>query len=127
MAKKQVQFENFNDGVCALWQLDKTKKPTLLLGNVRFQERTVGIKRNFEAEQAGHTVAKTITFTDGIGTYKNSAIASGAIAFAQFRAGQVSTLADSVLGVYPNAGSVTIISKMGQSGALPVLILVINP
>ena len=72
-------------------------------------------------------VAKTITFTDGIGTYKNSAIASGAIAFAQFRAGQVSTLADSVLGVYPNAGSVTIISKMGQSGALPVLILVINP
>lgn len=60
MAKKQVQFENFNDGVCALWQLDKTKKPTLLLGNVRFQERTVGIKRNFEAEQAGHTVQKLI-------------------------------------------------------------------
>ena len=60
MAKKQVQFENFNDGVCALWKLDKTKKPTLLLGNVRFQERTVGIKRNFEAEQAGHTVQKLI-------------------------------------------------------------------
>ena len=60
MAKKQVQFENFNDGVCALWQLDKAKKPTLLLGNVRFQERTVGIKRNFEAEQAGHTVQKLI-------------------------------------------------------------------
>ena len=60
MAKKQVQFENFNDGVCALWQLDKNKKPTLLLGNVRFQERTVGIKRNFEAEQAGHTVQKLI-------------------------------------------------------------------
>ena len=60
MAKKQVQFENFNNGVCALWQLDKTKKPTLLLGNVRFRERTVGIKRNFEAEQAGHTVQKLI-------------------------------------------------------------------
>lgn len=72
-------------------------------------------------------VAKSITFTDGIGTYENSAIASGAIAFAQFRASQVATLADTVLGVYPNAGSVTIVSKMGQSGALPVLILVINP
>ena len=60
MAKKKVQFESFNDGVCSLWQLDKTKKPTLLLGNIRFQERTVGIKRNFEAEQAGHTVQKLI-------------------------------------------------------------------
>lgn len=60
MAKKQVQFENFNDGVCALWQLDKTKKPTLLLGNVRFQNRTVGIKRNYEALQADHVVQKLI-------------------------------------------------------------------
>ena len=60
MAKKKVQFEVFNDGVCNLYQLDKGKSPTLLLGNVRFQERTVGIKRNFEAEQAGHTVQKLI-------------------------------------------------------------------
>lgn len=60
MAKKKVQFETFNNGVCALWQLDKAKKPTLLLRNVRFRERTVGIKRNFEAEQAGHTVQKLI-------------------------------------------------------------------
>ena len=60
MAKKQVQFENFNDGVCALWQLDKTKKPTLLLGNVRFQNRTVGIKRNYEALQAAHVLQQLI-------------------------------------------------------------------
>ena len=59
MAKK-VRFEAFNNGVCALWQLDLAKKPTLLLGNVRFQERTVGIRRNFEAEQTGHTVQKLI-------------------------------------------------------------------
>lgn len=59
MAKK-VQFETFNDGACSLWQLDRNKKPTLLLNHVRFQERTVGIKRNFEAEQAGHTVQRLI-------------------------------------------------------------------
>ena len=59
MANK-VQFETFNNGVCALWQLDRAKKPSLLLANVRFKERTVGIKRNFEAEQAGHTVQKLI-------------------------------------------------------------------
>lgn len=60
MAKKKVQFETFNDGACSLWQLDRARKPTLLLGNVRFQNRTIGIKRNFEAEQAGHTVQKLI-------------------------------------------------------------------
>ena len=72
-------------------------------------------------------VVKTITFTDGIGTYENSAILSGAVSFAQFRAGSVASLADSILGTYPSAGSIKIVSKMGQSGALPVLILVINP
>lgn len=72
-------------------------------------------------------VVKTLTFTDGIATYENSAILSGAISFAQFRAGQVSTLADSVLGTYPSAGSIKIVSKIGQTGQLPVLILVINP
>lgn len=72
-------------------------------------------------------VAKSITFDNGIGTYENSAIASGAIAFAQFRAGQVNTLTDSILGVYPFEGYITIVSKLGQTGALPVLILVINP
>lgn len=72
-------------------------------------------------------VVKNVTFTDGIGTYENSAIVSGAVSFAQFRASKVSTLADSVLATYPSAGSIKIVSKMGQTGALPVLILVINP
>lgn len=72
-------------------------------------------------------VVKSLTFTEGIATYENSAILSGAVSFAQFRASQVSTLADSVLATYPSAGSIKIVSKMGQTGALPVLILVINP
>lgn len=60
MAKKKVQFETFNDGACSLWQLDRNKKPTLLLEPVRFRERTVGIKRNYEAEQNGHTIQRLI-------------------------------------------------------------------
>ncbi len=60
MEKKKVQFETFNDGACSLWQLDKEEKPVLLLAGVRFQERTVGIKRNYEAEQNGHTIQKLI-------------------------------------------------------------------
>lgn len=72
-------------------------------------------------------VVASLTFTEGIAIYENSAIVSGAVSFAQFRASQVSTLADSVLATYPSAGSIKIVSKMGQTGALPVLILVINP
>jgi len=60
VAKKKVQFETFNDGVCALWQVERNKKPTMLLSPVRFQNRVIGFKRNFEAEQNGHTVQKLI-------------------------------------------------------------------
>ena len=60
MAKKKAKFETFPDGLCSLWQLDKAKKPTLLLKNVRFRERTVGERRNFDADQAGHTIQMLI-------------------------------------------------------------------
>lgn len=60
MAKKKVQFETFPDGVISLWQLDKDKRPVLLLGNIRYRERTVGERRNFDAEQNGHTVQMLI-------------------------------------------------------------------
>lgn len=60
MAKKKVQFETFNDGACAFWREERGKKPTLLLGNVRFRNRVVGFKRNYEAEQNGHTIQKLI-------------------------------------------------------------------
>lgn len=60
MAKKKVQFETFLDGICSFWQLDANRKPVLLLSNVRFQKRVVGVRRNFDAEQAGHTVEMLI-------------------------------------------------------------------
>lgn len=60
MAKKKVQFESFPDGVCKLWKLDGGKRPVLLLSGVRYRERTVGERRNFDAEQAGHTIQMLI-------------------------------------------------------------------
>lgn len=62
MAKMQspVKFEAFLDGLCALWQLDDGRKPVLLQDGIRFQNRVVGFKRNFAADQAGRTVQKLI-------------------------------------------------------------------
>lgn len=62
MAKMQssVKFEAFLDGLCALWQLDEGRKPVLLQDGIRFQNRVVGFKRNFAADQAGRTVQKLI-------------------------------------------------------------------
>lgn len=61
MAKKQkAQFESFLDGLCSFWQLDENRIPVKVAENIRFQNRVIGIKRNYCAEQAGHTVEKLI-------------------------------------------------------------------
>lgn len=60
MGKKRVQFETFNDGVCSLWRLDRGKAPVPLQKNIRFRKRTVGERRNFDAEQNGHTIQMLI-------------------------------------------------------------------
>lgn len=62
MAKttQKVKFESFLDGLCALWQLDENRNPVLLQSGIRFQNRVVGFKRNFTAEQAGRTIQKLI-------------------------------------------------------------------
>lgn len=62
MAKttQKVKFEPFLDGLCALWQLDENRNPVPLQAGIRFQNRVVGFKRNFTAEQAGRTVQKLI-------------------------------------------------------------------
>ena len=57
---QHVKFESFLDGLCDLWQLDENRKPVLLQDGIRFQNRVVGFKRNFTAEQAGRTVQKLI-------------------------------------------------------------------
>lgn len=62
MAKtsQRVKFESFLDGLCDLWQLDENRNPVILQAGIRFQNRVVGFKRNFTAEQAGRTVQKLI-------------------------------------------------------------------
>lgn len=67
-----------------------------------------------------------LTFTDGIAIYKNSAINGNSVTFAQWRAGAVSTLKDSVLSTTPQNGSMIIVAKVGFTGSLPVNILIIN-
>ena len=70
-----------------------------------------------------------ITFTNGVATYKNSAIKGSSVTFVQWRAGAVSTLTDSVLSTTPQNGSMTIIAKglgSNPSVTLPVNILIIN-
>ena len=60
MAKARIEFQTFLDGLCSIYRLDKTRRPTLLLGNVRFQRRVVGAKRHWTAEQAGHNIEMVI-------------------------------------------------------------------
>lgn len=62
MAKtsQHVNFESFLDGLCDLWQLDESRNPVLLQSGIRFQNRVIGFKRNFAADQAGRTVQKLI-------------------------------------------------------------------
>lgn len=60
MGKKKVSFEAFLDGICSVWQLDAKRRPELLLSGVRYHNRVVGARRNFDAEQAGHTVEKLV-------------------------------------------------------------------
>lgn len=59
-AAQRVKFEPFLDGLCDLWQLDVNRNPVPLQAGIRFQNRIVGFKRNFTAEQAGRTVQKLI-------------------------------------------------------------------
>ena len=61
MAKNQrTQFEAFLDGLCSIWQLDKDMKPVQVLANIRFQNRVVGYKRNYAAEQAQYHIERII-------------------------------------------------------------------
>lgn len=60
MEKKATRFESFLDGLVNIYQLDQNRKPVLLEHDIRFQNRVVGAKRNFEGEQAGYKIEKLI-------------------------------------------------------------------
>lgn len=71
----------------------------------------------------------TVIFANGVVTYKHSAIKAKSVCFAQWRAGSVSTLVDSVLSTTSKDGAVTIIAKgleSTTSAKLPINLLIIN-
>lgn len=47
--KSKVIFETFNDGVCSVCEIDEDGNAGKGKVAIRFQERTVGIKRYYEA------------------------------------------------------------------------------
>lgn len=67
-----------------------------------------------------------IPFENGYYEYANSNITASSVTFAQWRAGAVSTLVDSVLATTPQDGKMIIVAKNGMTGTLPVNILIIN-
>ena len=61
MVKKQTtKFESFMDGLVSFWALDEKRRPVLLVEGIRYQDRVVGSKRNYSAEQANHIIEKLI-------------------------------------------------------------------
>ena len=94
MAKKRrVKFETFLDGVCSFWQLDEDRRPVKVMENIRFQQRVVGSKRNYCAEQAGHNIEMLIRIP------RCDRVARGCfvvIGEQQFKVIQAQTIVDSI-------------------------------
>ena len=49
MQGSRVIFETFNDGLCSLREIDDDGNAGLEKAHIRYQERTVGVKRYYEA------------------------------------------------------------------------------
>lgn len=45
----KVIFETFNDGICSFCEIDDEGNAGRMIAALRFQERTVGVKRYYEA------------------------------------------------------------------------------
>lgn len=56
----KIQFETFSDGLVDFYQLDDNRTPVKVLDGIRYKSRTVGYKRNYTAEQAGHNIEMLI-------------------------------------------------------------------
>ena len=92
MAKKPLtRFEPFNDGLVSFWQLDENRRPVPLVQNIRYQDRVIGFKRNYCAEQASHLITKLIRIP------RMDAVARGTFAVIsgqQFQVLQAQTILD---------------------------------
>lgn len=82
----RTKFEAFLDGQCDLWQLDESRTPVLLQGGIRFQNRVVGFKRNFAADQAGRTVQKLIRIPQNPNVRKGTFVVIGQEQYAVLQA-----------------------------------------
>lgn len=60
MPKNLTDFERFNDGICTIHLIDEDGNATEAKENLRFQERTVGVKRYYEAMTAKVTVDRLV-------------------------------------------------------------------
>lgn len=57
---EKIKIQTFLDGVCDIWKQGPDGQPTRIHRRLRFDNRVVGSKRNFEAMQTGHTISKVI-------------------------------------------------------------------
>lgn len=91
--KPKIQFETFLDGLVDFYQLDTDRKPVRFLSGIRYKARTVGYKRNYTAEQAGHTIEMLIRIPrcDAV-TRNNFAVIRGK----QYSIVQVQSITDTI-------------------------------
>ena len=57
---EKMKIQTFLDGTCDIWRQDEYGEPVRAYAGIRYDNRIVGSKRNFEAMQVGHTIQKVI-------------------------------------------------------------------
>lgn len=89
----RVIFETFNDGLCSLRIMDDDGNPGMEKECLRYQERTVGVRRHYEAMTAKVQVDRLIRvpFRDWL-TSEYLAVINGEV----YEIGQVQVIPDSL-------------------------------
>ena len=57
---EKLKTQTFLDGTCDIWRQDASGQFVRAFAAIRYANRVVGSKRNFEAMQTGHTIQKVI-------------------------------------------------------------------
>lgn len=93
MQDSRVIFEAFNDGLCSLCVIDDDGNPGMERERLRYQERTVGVRRHYEAMTAKVQVDRLIRvpFRDWL-TSEYLVVIGGEV----YEIGQVQVIPDSL-------------------------------
>lgn len=93
MQDSRVIFEAFNDGLCSLCVMDDDGNPGMERERLRYQERTVGVRRHYEAMTAKVQVDRLIRvpFRDWL-TSEYLVVIGGEV----YEIGQVQVIPDSL-------------------------------